>query len=74
MVSFAKQETEIENTYGSVRPARPPEAKILRRQLQKKISDVVAHRRACLLEFWIKFSGGFIDSKNVFSDAEVLKM
>jgi len=36
VVSFAKQETEIGNTYGSVRPARPPEANILRRQLQKK--------------------------------------
>jgi len=34
VVSFAKQGTETETTYGPGRPVRPPEAKILRRQPQ----------------------------------------
>ena len=34
VVSFAKQETETGNTYGSGRPERPPEVKILQRQSQ----------------------------------------
>jgi len=36
VVSFAKEETETGNTYGSGRPARPVEAKILQRHPQKK--------------------------------------
>jgi len=60
LAGFAKQETETGNTHGSGRPARPLEAKIT------KIPDVVAHRRACLLEFWIKFSGVSLTQKTSF--------
>ena len=49
-----KQGTETETTYGPGRPARPPEAKI--DAAKKIIENVVAHLKACLLEFWMKFS------------------
>jgi len=70
VVSFAKQGTETETTYGPGRPARPLEANAAIFFWEK-----VAHQRVCLLEFWIKLNWifqGFIDPKNVFSDAEVL--
>ena len=57
-------------SYGSHRPARPPKAQILRPQPQKKNSDVVAHRRACLLEFRIKFSGVSLTQKMSFQTQE----
>jgi len=63
VVSFAKQETETGNTRGSGRPTRPPEAKWRRK---KNNSDVVVHRRACLLEFWTKFSGVSLAQKTSF--------
>jgi len=60
-VSFVKQGTETETTYGPGRPARPPDAKILTKKW-----DVIAHRRACLLEFWINFPGFRRMKKRVF--------
>ena len=72
VVSFAKQGTETETTYGPGRPARPLEANAAIFFWEK-----VAHQRVCLLEFWIKLNWifqGFIDPKNVFSDAEVLEI
>jgi len=41
---------------------------------KKKNWDVVARRRACFLEFWMKFSGVSSTSKLFISDAKVLKV
>ena len=73
VVSFAKQGTETETTYGPGRPGRLPEAKNLRRQTQKKLRCGSASESvfAGILD---QIFQGFIDSKNVFSDAEVLEI
>jgi len=69
VVSFAKQGTETETTYGPGRPARPPEAKIA----AIFFWDVVAHQRACLLEFWIKFSTVSSTQKTCFQTQKCWK-
>jgi len=45
VVSFAKQGTETETTYGPGRPTRPPEAKILRRQAQKRNFEMLYRKK-----------------------------
>jgi len=74
VVPFAKQGTETETIHKRGRRARPPEAKILGRQPQKK-------KLRCRSASESEFAGildqifqGFIDPKNVFSDTEVLEM
>jgi len=71
VVSFAKQRTEAETTYGPGRPARPLEAKMTP---QIFFWDIEVHQRACLLKFGIKFSRVSSTQKTCFSDAQVLKM
>jgi len=66
VVSFAKEGTETETTYGPGRPARPPEVPILRCQSQIVFPDFVAHRTAYLLEFWINFSRVSLTQKTCF--------
>jgi len=70
VVSFAKQGTETETTYGPGRPARPPEAKIAAMFFLgcRSASESVF---AGILD---QIFQGFINSKNVISDAEVLEI
>jgi len=58
VVFFAKQGTETERTYGPVAPRG--------RRRAIFFWDVVAHRRACLLEFLIKISRVSSTQKSVF--------
>jgi len=70
VVSFAKQGTETETTYGPCRPARPPEAKMP----QKKKLRCRSASESVFAGNLDQIFQGFIDSKNVFSDAEVLEI
>ena len=74
MVSFAKQGTETETNYGPGRPARPPEAKILRHQAQIFCLRCRSAWESVFAGIFDQIFQGFIDSKNVFSDAEALEI
>jgi len=71
VVSFAKQGTETETTHGPGRPARPPEAKI---EASKKNLRCRSASESVFAGILDQIFQGFIESKNVFSDAEVLKI
>jgi len=68
VVSFAKQGTETGNTCGPGRPARPPDAKICHIFFFRCRSASESVFAGILDQIF----QGFIDSRNVFSDAEEL--
>jgi len=74
VVSFAKEGTETESAYGPGRPARTPEATILRRQAQKKKLRCRSASESVFAGILDQIFQGFIDSKNVLSDVEVLEI
>jgi len=71
VVSFAKEETETGNTYGSGRPARPVEAKILQRHPQKKFRRCSASESVFAGIFGSKFPGFPRLQKRVFGRRRV---
>ena len=70
VVSFAKQGTETETPYGPGLPARPPEAK-WRRKKNLRCRSASESVFAGILD---QIFQGFIDSENVFWDAEMFKI
>ena len=74
VVSFAKQGIGTGSTYGPGRPARPPEDKILRLQPQIFTLRCRSTLESVFTGILDQIFQGFIDSRNVFSDAEVLKI
>jgi len=66
VVSFAKQGTETETTYGPGRPARPPEAKILRRQAQLFFLRCRSALESVFAGILDQIFQGFTSSKNMF--------
>ena len=57
VASFAKQEQKQKQHLGLVAPRGRRRPKFCGVSRKKQIWDVVAHQRACLLEFWNKFPG-----------------
>jgi len=73
VVACASREKK-QGTYGPGHPARPLEVKILRRQPQNIFTRCRSASESVFPGIQEQIFRGFIDSKNVFTDAEVLKI